>query len=253
MIEDNQTFTVEDICSLGKISKILCKFFSCQPHVAFNHDVSAVKKARKLYGHNTYHVSELLQNQTKSLSETVLQHVSEARARGSNAMVNARLATIYRSLNFERLAIFKDKEQVLLVMELLMRIGTQTSSTKDWAKVKFSCLPRHSRDAVQLYLEATIEQINADDMPLAKIEEMKRHVNVQLAQQSMNMEEELHKYRAKLSEMLRANKKLQKITDTTMSDALKEELILMSWDLQLMEHVVMQYLWETYGHAKPQE
>lgn len=250
MIEDTQTFTIEDICSLGKINRLLCKFLSCLPLVAFDYDVSAVKRARKLYGHNTYQVSELLQNQTKSISETVLQHLSEARARGANAMVNARLASIYRLLNFERLAIFKDKEQVLLILELLMRVGTQTALGREWAKLKFTCLPKHQRDAVHLYLEATIEQINSEDTPLAKIEEMRRHVNVQLAQQSMNMEEELQKHRAKISDILKANKKLRRINERASDEKLQEEVRFLLWELLLVEHVIVENLSASHGHGK---
>ncbi|KAM9924730.1 hypothetical protein OXX80_011130 [Metschnikowia pulcherrima] len=243
MVADVPALSIDELCSLGEISKLLCRFLAAPPPVAFDHEISAVKRARKLYGHNTYQVSELLQNQAKALGELVLMHLSEARARGANAMVNARLASIHRSLNFERLAIFMDKEQVLFVMELLVRIGTQTAQGREWARQKFACLPKHQRDAVHLYLEATIEQVNAEDTPLARIEEMRRHVNVQLAQQSMGMEEELRRHRARIAEMLEANKKLRRINNRARGDALSEQVELLQWDLSLIENVVASNLW----------
>lgn len=103
---------------------------------------------------------------------------------------------------------------------------------------------------MHLYLEATIEQINSEDTPLAKIEEMRRHVNVQLAQQSMNMEEELQKHRAKISDILKANKKLRRINERASDEKLQEEVRFLLWELLLVEHVIVENLSASHGHGK---
>lgn len=228
-----------DVYSLPAVSSALCHLLQVETPVAFTQTPPTVVPLDRDCGPRHFRVSEDLQTQADTLHSLVEMHLANARARGTNRVVNRRVATLARGLSFERVAIFRDRKQAAWVLELLVRIGTQSEPAVVHAATSFAAMQLHFRQAVAVYLEEAARECPGDDMMLVQMEEMRRHLHVEMAQHALAMDTERAQCEASWREMKRAAAYVRVAEDRRRRRVVERELELALWDLQMAESVVL--------------
>lgn len=227
-------FPTSRLGNLSDVNDVVCKLLQTTNYVGFENGPCVVAERG-----TSLVVDKDLRCQLDSLRELLLKHILEARARGTSTHVYNRMATLQRTINWERVVLFHDHQETVAVLEMLVRIGTQTG-TAEWPREKLKMLGAAHADTVAEYLRLAMALATQEDAIVVQAEELRRLLAAQMAQHSLDLDEQVRQARQAAEDAEQACGKMRRIHEAFRNRGAGRELAVARWELLLMEAAVLQ-------------